>query len=293
MTTSDSPTEDDSVAEAAAKAASTELEGDVVVASSESGTSEGSERQGLPVPAHTGSTATRRLGFASIPLLIATMVFALVLTGPEVTQGESVRLLYVHLPTIAVMYSAFFITFVGSIMYLRKGSVFWDLLAGAAGEIGVLFCAFVLFGGALWGKPTWGVYWQWEPRLTSTTVMFVMYVGYLAMRRLELPADVRSRRAAILGIVSFANVIIVRYSVQWWRGLHQGQTIGVDTQIDGIMLFTLFLSTVTFMTIFAWLLIHRFRVAYLARQIDQIGLATALAERRAEVDATGLVGRSR
>ena len=112
------------------------------------------------------------------------------------------------------------------------------------------------------------------------------------MRRLELPADVRSRRAAILGIVSFANVIIVHYSVQWWRGIHQGQTFKTDTEIDGIMLFTVFLSIITFMAIFAWLLIHRFRVAFLARQVDQIGLAKALAERRAEVDATGLLGRS-
>ena len=176
----------------------------------------------------------------------------------------------------------FFVTMVGSIIYLRNGSVFWDLVAGAAAEVGVVFGAFMVVSGALWGKPTWGVYWQWDPRLTSTTVMLVMYVGYLALRSLDLPMEIRSRRAAVLGIVGFANVIIVRCSVQWWRGLHQGQTLGVDTQLDGLMLFSVFLGLVAFLLVGTWLLIHRFRVAWLEYQLSEINLETALAERRAE-----------
>ncbi|MGI9611765.1 MAG: cytochrome c biogenesis protein CcsA [Acidimicrobiales bacterium] len=243
---------------------------------------EASDEQLVPEVSGTGSVVTFRLGIAAVFLMAATLVFALVLSPPELSQRDAARLLYVHLPTIAVMYLAFTITLVGSIIYLRKGSVFWDLLAGASAEIGVLFCAFVLATGAIWGKPTWGVYWQWDPRLTSTTVLFVMYLGYLAVRRLELPPDVRSRRAAILGIISFLNVFIVHYSVQWWRGLHQGQTIGVDTQLDGLMLFTLFLATVSFLVLFAWMLIHRFRLAWLSTEVDRLGLDRALAERRAE-----------
>ncbi len=233
-------------------------------------------------PLSTSSPLTFRLGLAASVLLAATLLFALVLSPPEASQADAARLLYVHLPTIAVTYSAFAITLIGSVIYLRNGSIFWDLLAGASAEIGVLFCGFVLAVGAIWGKPTWGVYWQWDPRLTSTTVLFVMYLGYLAVRRLELPPDVRSRRAAILGIVSFLNVFIVHYSVQWWRGLHQGQTIGVDTKLDDLMLFTLFLATVTFLVLFAWILIHRFRVAWLDREVDRLSLDRALAERRAE-----------
>ncbi|MGF1595779.1 MAG: cytochrome c biogenesis protein CcsA [Acidimicrobiales bacterium] len=253
---------------------------------------DGVAQEPTPAPVHTGSVATRRLGVAALLLMGMTLLFGLVISGPELNQRDAARLLYVHLPTVAVMYVAFFITLIGSAIHLRNGSTFWDLLAGASAEIGVLFCAFVLFGGAVWGKPTWGVYWQWDPRLTSTVVMFVMYIGYLAVRRLELPPDVRSRRAAVLGIISFANVFIVRYSVQWWRGLHQGQTIGVDTKLDGMMLFSLFVGLVAFMTVFAWLLIHRFRVAWLSRQVEELGLARALAERRAETDATGLLGRA-
>lgn len=246
-----------------------------------------------PAPAHTGSRGTRRLGLVAAVFMVAMLVFGLILSPPEVAQRDAVRLFYVHLPSVFVTYLAFFLTMVGSIAYLRKGSVFWDLLAGSAAEIGVLFCGFVLVTGALWGKPTWGVYWEWDPRLTSTTVLFVMYLGYLAVRRLELPPDVRSRRAAVLGIVSFFNVFIVHNSVRWWRGLHQGQTLGVDTQMDGLMLFSFFLGAVAFITFAAWLLIHRFRVAWLAHEADQLVLDQALAERRAETDTTGLIGRSR
>jgi heme exporter protein C len=231
---------------------------------------------------NTSSKATNVVGWSALGTLAVALVFALWLSPPEVNQGDAVRLMYLHLPTIAVAYVGFGITFLGSVIYLRNGSVFWDLLAGAAAEIGVLFTALLLVTGSLWGKPTWGTYWEWDPRLTATTVMFIMYLGYLAIRRLELPQEVRSRRAAVVGVISIANVIIVRYSVQWWRGLHQGQTIGVDTQIDGLMLFSLFLGMVAFLLVGAWLLIHRFRVAWLERQVEDLRLARALSERRAE-----------
>lgn len=248
---------------------------------------------GRTIPDNTGSVGTRRLGIVAGILIVAMLLFGLVISPPEVNQRDAIRLFYLHVPSVFVTYLAFAITMIGSIIHLRKGSVFWDLLAGSAAEIGVLFCGFVLLTGSLWGRPTWGVYWVWDPRLTSTTVLFIMYLGYLAVRRLELPPDVRSRRAAVLGIVSFLNVFIVHNSVRWWRGLHQGQTLGVDTQMGGLQLFSFFLGAVALITFAAWLLIHRFRVAWLAHQVDQVGLEQALAERRAETDATGLIGRSR
>lgn len=232
--------------------------------------------------ASTGSKATRILGWIALGAIGLQLFFGLYYSGPEVVQGESVRLFYVHVPAILTAYLGFAITLVASIIYLRKGSQFWDMVAGASAEIAVIFCAFALFTGAMWGKPTWGVYWQWDPRLTSTTVLFVMYLGYLAVRRLDLDPTVRSRRAAVLGIVSFLNVIIVHYSVDWWRGLHQQATFGVDTKLDGLMLFSFFLGWVAFTVLFAWLLIHRFRVAWLEHQVRMVRLDEALVERRAE-----------
>lgn len=235
-------------------------------------------------PVATGSKGTQILGAVTAVALVALAALALVITPPEVTQADAVRLFYIHVPSAIVsLYVAFSVTLVGSVMYLWKGSVFWDLLAGAAAEIGVIFLGITLITGMLWGRPTWGTYWTWDPRLTSTAVSFVLYLGYLAVRRLDLDPVTRSKRAAVLGIVSFANLVIVRYSVQWWRSLHQGSTIDpIDTQMDGIMLFTFFFGVVTMLLVFAWLLIHRFRVAWLEHQVAEVGLSEAIEARRRE-----------
>jgi heme exporter protein C len=237
-----------------------------------------------PAVLSTASKLTRVLGIAAALLTAALLALALVISPPEVEQADAVRLFYIHVPAAIVsLYIAFSITLVGSIIYLRKQSVFWDLLAGAAAEIGVLFCGITLITGMLWGKPTWGVYWKWDPRLTSTAVSFLLYLGYLAVRRLDLPPDVRRRRAAVLGIISFANLIIVRYSVQWWRSLHQGSTLDpIDTQLDGLMLFSFFVGVLTMIAIGGWLLVHRFRVAWMEERAAELALSAAIEERRRE-----------
>jgi len=233
------------------------------------------------------SRLTQILGVVSLVSIAALLLFGLWFSGPEESQRDAARLFYIHVPSVAVAYTCFAITFVGSIIYLRKASLFWDLVAGAAAEIGVIFTVLVLATGALWGKPTWGVYWQWDARMTSTVVMLISYIGYLVMRGPALPQAVRSRRAAILGIAGIANVVIVHYSVQWWRGLHQGSTVGLDTQIDDLMLFSFFCGLVAMMSVGAWLLMQRFRVAWLDHQVTQLDLQQALAERQAE--STGVV----
>ncbi|MFW2383313.1 MAG: cytochrome c biogenesis protein CcsA [Acidimicrobiales bacterium] len=239
----------------------------------------------------SSSKASRVIGILALLSTVLMLLLGLVWSPPEIDQADAVRLFYVHVPSAVIaLYVAFTITLIGSIQYLRKQSVFWDLLAYAATEIGVLFCALVLITGMLWGKPTWGVYWQWDPRLTSTTVTFVLYTGYLAIRRMDLDPAVRSKRAAILGIISFANLIIVRYSVQWWRSIHQSTTFGIDTQLDGLMLFTVFWAVITFSLIFTWLLIHRFRLAWFEHQSQVSSLDDAIEARRAERGHTPLAG---
>lgn len=230
----------------------------------------------------TSSKVTRIIGYSALAFAALALLFGLVISGPEVNMRDSVRLLYVHVPSILTAYLCFGITLAGSILYLRNRSTFWDLVAASAAEIGTLYLAFALITGAVWGRPTWGTYWEWDPRLTSTAVMFIMYLGYLALRRMELPQEVRSRRAAVLGIVNIINVIVVHYSVQWWRGLHQGQTFGLDPQIRDMQYFSWFLGTMALGLIAAWLLIHRFRVAWLERQLDELRLEQALVERRGE-----------
>ncbi len=237
-----------------------------------------------PVPASTSSKLTRVLGGLVVVEMAVFLLFALVLSPPEVSQRDAVRLFYIHVPSATIaLYFSFGLTALGGAIYLRTRSVFWDLLAWAAAEIGVLFCAFTLITGMLWGRPTWGVFWKWDPRLTSTSISFVLFIAYLAVRRLDLDPRARSTRAAVLGIVGFLNTIVVRFSVSWWQSLHQGTTLNpVDTQMDGLHLLSFFLGFVTLTTLFAWLLIHRFRIGWLEHQIGEASLERAIAERRAE-----------
>ena len=241
----------------------------------------------VATPTGTGSAGTRVLGVASILLVGALVLFGLVLTDPAPPppegQGDAMRLIYVHVPAAMMMYVPFTLTLVGSIMWLVKRSVWWDTLAGAAAEVGVVLTAMCLVTGSLWGRPTWGTYWDWDPRLTSTALMFLVYLGYLAIRRIPDDPEVRNRRAAIVGIAGFVNVPIVHFAVDWWRSLHQDATIGtLDVKIQGLQLFTLFLGFVAFGVTTAWLLIHRFRLAWLEDRADELLLDAAIEARRAE-----------
>ena len=201
-------------------------------------------------------------------------------------MGGLVRIMYVHVPSAWLAYVAFIMTAIGGAMYLWKRSVWWDLVAAASAEIGVLFCALALFTGSIWGRHTWGTYWDWDPRITSTTLLFILLVGFLALRTVDNEsgdAAQRGMRGAIVGLLLFPNVMIVHYSVDWWRSLHQTATITrLDPTIEGTMLFTLMLGIVVFSLLFAWLLIHRFRLGWLQERAGASGIEEALTERRAE-----------
>lgn len=241
--------------------------------------------------------ATRVLGCVTAASLALTALMALVITPPDVVQKDSVRLLYLHVPTAwLAMYLSFGVTTLASGLYLwkRTRSRFWDITAGASAEIGVVFIGLTLLVGAIWGRASWGVWWTWDARLTSTAVLFVLYLGYLAVRRIPSDPEVRSRRAAIVAIAAFLDVPIVHKSVEWWRTLHQDATVLderrlLDPHIHGSMGWTLFLGVVAFTLLYAWLLIHRFRVGWLEQRVEDQGLEVALAERRAEA-ATPVTG---
>lgn len=234
-------------------------------------------------PEHTGSRSTRILGVTTIAGFALLALYGLVLSPADVQQREAVRLMYIHVPAATVMFSGFAITALGSGMYLWKRSRWWDTLAVASAEIGVVFTGLVLVTGSLWGRPTWGVYWVWDARLTSTALLFLLYVGYLTVRRLPADVEARNRRAAYVALLAFVDVPIVRFSVSWWRSLHQGETITrLDPTIHGLMLFSLMLGFVVFSLFYGWLLIHRFRLAWLEDAIEVHELDEAIAERRAE-----------
>jgi heme exporter protein C len=240
----------------------------------------------------TSSRGTRVLGALTLAGMAALLLFALVLSPEDEVQGEAVRMLYVHVPTAIVAFTAFFVSVVGSIVFLWKRSEWWDITAHASAEIGAVLLGATLVSGMLWGRVSWGVYWTWDARLTTTALLFVFVLGYLAVRRLPLERDRRSRLAAVVGLLLGPTTIVCHYATTWWRTLHQGPTISrLDPQIDGLMLFTLMLGMVVFAFLYAWLLIHRFRVLWLEHRVEDLGLDAALAERRQEAEDGGtLVG---
>lgn len=242
----------------------------------------------------TGSRTTRVLGV--VVLIGAALLVFLAFgatdpdiridanSGEEIGQFDAVRLIYVHVPSAIVAYLAFFVTAIGSAVVLKNRSVWWDLVAGASAEIGSLAAALALITGSIWGRPIWNTWWEWgDVRLLTTLVLFMLSLGYLAVRRLEGTAEMRAKRSAVVGLLLIINVIIVNRSVEWWENqtLHQQSTI-TDATIEDLTLFTLFFSIILGIAAYAWMLIHRFRLAWLERQDERFGLDEAIERRRAE-----------
>jgi heme exporter protein C len=225
------------------------------------------------------------------------LAFGLGFSPADQAQKESVRLMYVHVPSVWLAYLAFIVTAVSSGCYLfaKKHALGWDRLAGASAEVGVLFMAITLITGALWGRLTWGVFWRWDARLTTTAFLFVTYVGYLAVRRLGGTHHQRARRSAIVALLAVVLIPLVHFSVEIWRSLHQEATVlnpEGDVEIEGLMLFSLALGVLAFTLLYLWLVIHRQRTLAVEDALDDQGLDLALAERRGEASAT-LAGGAR
>lgn len=234
-------------------------------------------------PVGTGSRGSRILGVLTLASMAVLAVLALVVTPPDQNQGDAARLLYLHVGSALTAFLAFGVTGLASIVYLWRRTEFWDLLAAASAEVGVVLTGLCLVSGALWGRPVWGVYWTWDARLTSTALMFVLFCGYLALRKVLLGSPARAKWSAIAGLIAALSLPIVHYSTVWWNSLHQGPTITrLNPSIEGSMLFTLLFSMVAFTLAYAWLLLHRFRVQYLELRSEDIGLDAAIADRRAE-----------
>lgn len=245
--------------------------------------------------AGTATRGTRLLGALALVGVAWLVAFGLGFSPADRDQRESVRILYVHVPSAWLAYLAFVVTAVASGLYLfrRTHSLAWDRLAGASAEVGVLFMGITLVSGMLWGRLTWGVFWEWDARLTTTAFLFITYVGYLAVRRLGGSHEQRARRSAVLALLAVLEIPLVHWSVELWRSLHQEASVlrpDGDVKMDGLMLFTLFVGLVAFTLLYAWLVIHRQRTLTAEDALDDAGLDLAIAARRAEADGTAAVG---
>lgn len=191
--------------------------------------------------------------------LAATVLVGLFGVPADAAQGDVQRIMYVHVPSAWLAYLAFFVTLIAGLFFLRRGELRYDRLAIASAEIGLVLTGLTIVTGAIWGKATWGKWWDWDPRLTTTAILFVIYAGYLLLRQSIADRRRRARLAAVFGTVGFLNVPVVHFSVLWWRGLHQPPTVirlG-DPTIDHLLLAELLVSVASFTIAYLWLLRRR------------------------------------
>jgi heme exporter protein C len=228
----------------------------------------------------TSRSGERALGIAALVAVVVSATLSLVVAPPDAVQGEVQRLMYVHVPAAWLAYLSFFVVFVSSVAYLKTHRIRWDRIAAASAEIGVLFTALAIALGALWGKPIWGTWWTWDPRLTTTAMLLLIYLAYLAVRRVVDNPSRRARWAAVIGIVGFVDVPIVHLSVTWWRSLHQQATllrVG-GPEIHGSMLVALLFGVVAFTLVYTYLMTLRLRVGRLEERAVREALSPQVGE---------------
>jgi heme exporter protein C len=198
--------------------------------------------------------ATRVLGWASLVLLAVAAYGLFFLARPDRVQGDAARIVYFHVPMAWVAFLAFFVVFAASVAFLRTRNPRWDRLGRASAEVGVVFTTLVLITGAIWGYPIWGTWWSWDPKLTTTLILWFMYLAYLMVRSYAEPPR-GARYAAIVGIVAFVDVPIVYLSSYWWRTLHPQPVIGplAEQQPSGSIVGLLLLSLVAFTVLYVYL----------------------------------------
>ncbi len=214
------------------------------------------------------------LGWLALVFFIFTQSFALLTSPADESMGHLQKILYVHVPAAWVTFGAFGVVLVTSLHFLWRGDERSDLLAASAAEIGSMFCGLTLVQGMLWGRPTGGVWWSWDARLTSTLVLFLIFVGYLALRSFVEDPQRRGQWSAAVGILGAINVPIVWMSVRWWRTLHQIQS---DMKaVSPVYLRGWMLNVAAFTLIGLWLIWRRYEAARFERAAEHAAQAAAL-----------------
>ena len=201
------------------------------------------------------------------------MLFALytifIYAPVEKTMGVIQKIFYIHVPSAFLAYMAFFITFIASIFYLYRKDSKWDTVAHCAVETGVIFCTIVLITGPIWAKPVWNVWWTWDPRLTTTLILWFTYVAYLMLRRV-VKENQRANLAAVFGIIGFINVPITFFSIRLWRTIHPVIITSRGFNMSWPMKFSLLITFIAFCFLFFSMLISRIRLERLKRSIEEI-----------------------
>ncbi len=239
--------------------ATTEVAGADAAATSAPPPGSGGDRAGLK---------TRVLAVATGLSMAVLLAGALLWAPTDRLQGDVQRIFYIHVPAAWIGMLGFGVVFVASIAYLVTRNARWDRLAASSAEVGVVFTTGVMLTGPLWGRPVWGVYWDWDPRLTSFFVLWLLYISYLVLRSYVTEPTRRARYCAVLGIIAFLDVPLVYVSVRWWRSLHPGPVVANPDgpQLPGSMLAVLLVGVAAFTLLY--LLLLRLRIDNAVREAE-------------------------
>ena len=230
--------------------------------------------------------AEQGLGVVAFAALAVTMAAGFNLP-PTVEQEEYSKLIAIHPPIAWVAYVAFGVMAIGSVLYLLPATrhARWDRLAAASAELGVLFTALMLVTGSIWGRPTWGVWWVWDARLTLSALMLALLVGYGALRRITPDPQRRAVLSAVAGLAAVVVVPINHFAVTWWRTLHQGRSLAQpapQSDLDGSYISVMLLGFVAMSLVYAYLLMARVRLERVTDERENDALAVAIEARRRE-----------
>lgn len=228
--------------------------------------------------AKTGWRLTPRMavGAAAGALMLVSLYLIFMVAPTDANLGNVQRVFYIHVPIALMSFVAFFLVFVGSVMYLIQRRARWDSLALAAGEVGVVLVSIALITGVIWAKPVWNVWWTWEPRLTTTLVLWLIYVGYLMVRAYAPNRGKAAVYSAVVGIIGFVDVPIVYYSVQWWRSIHPQQVVGPLAEsgsLSATMSMVLLVSSIAFLVFTIWLVLERMALRDAEDELGRIRFA--------------------
>ncbi len=205
----------------------------------------------------------------------AGLYMSLVIAPPDYQQGETVRIMFVHVPAAWMALMVYTSMAAASVMAAVFRHPLADMAAKAAAPIGAMFCLLALITGSLWGKPMWGAWWVWDARLTSVFVLLLLYLGYMAVWQAIEDPHRAALIARIVAIAGFINVPIVKFSVDWWNSLHQGASVfrmGGPT-IDARMLWPLLIMALAYTLLFVGLLLIAMRSEIAQRKLRQLRLA--------------------
>jgi len=210
--------------------------------------------------------------FPTLLLILISLYCIFIYAPTESSMGEVQRIFYFHVPSAWTGFLGIFLVFFCSILFLIKNDRAWDIRAAAAAEVGAIFTTMVLISGPLWAKPIWGIYWTWDAKLTSLFVLWLIYLGYLLLRRLLESPIQRARLSAVFGIIGAIDVPIVYMSNRWWRTQHPQPVMGggESSGLEPSMLFTFLLSLTAFTFLFFLLWRMRCRIEESADRLEAL-----------------------